>query len=214
MDGTDLEGVAHTAILRNSKAIAEPAVATARDSEDSVGMATQPVFDKPVTVEEYLSTVCEHDCEYVDGVVEERDMGEIEHSWLQAVLIGIFLRNMEDWKIFPLPEQRVQTGQRNFRVPDLAILRADAPRRRILARPPPIAVEIQSPEDTLRRTANKAAEYLEFGIEHVWVVDPYARVAYRGTANGLELVRGGELTVPGTPIRIALEDLLAELDRV
>jgi hypothetical protein len=55
---------------------------------------------------------------------------------------------------------------------------------------------------------------MAFGIEHVWVVDPAARVGYRGTADGLELVRSGELTIPGTPIRIVLADLFAELDRV
>jgi Uma2 family endonuclease len=75
-------------------------------------------------------------------------------------------------------------------------------------------IEIQSPEDTLRRTAAKTAEYLAFGIEHVWVIDPAARVAYRGTANGLELVRTGEVTVADSPIRIVLADLFAELDRV
>jgi Uma2 family endonuclease len=177
-------------------------------------MASQPVFDQPVSVEQYLSTVFEHDCEYVDGVIEERDLGEIEHSWLQAVLIGIFLRKMDEWAIFPLPEQRVQTQSDHFRVPDLTVLRANAPRERILTRPPLLVIEIQSPEDTLRRTAEKAAEYLAFGIEHVWVIDPYARVAYRGTANGLELARSGELTIPETPIRIVLADLFAELDRV
>ncbi len=66
----------------------------------------------------------------------------------------------------------------------------------------------------MRRTSIKASEYLAFGIEHVWVIDPYARVAYRGTGDGLELVRSGELTIPGTPIRIVAQDLFAELDRV
>ena len=177
-------------------------------------MATQPVIENPVSVEEYLSTVYEHDCEYVDGVIVERDLGEIEHSWLQAVLIGIFLRKMDEWAIFPLPEQRVQTRQRYFRVPDLTILRSDAPRERILTHPPLLVIEIQSPEDTLRRTAAKAAEYLAFGIEHVWIIDPSARVAYCGTANGLELVRSGELAIPETPIRVVLSELFAELDRV
>jgi Uma2 family endonuclease len=77
-----------------------------------------------------------------------------------------------------------------------------------------MVVEILSPEDTLRRTAVKAAEYLTFGIEHVWVIDPNARVGYRGTANGLELARSGELSIPETPIRIVLADLFAELDKV
>jgi Uma2 family endonuclease len=77
-----------------------------------------------------------------------------------------------------------------------------------------MVIEIQSLDDTLRRTDAKAIEYLAFGIEHVWVVDPYARVAYRGTANGLELVDSGELSIPLSPIRIVLADLFAELDRV
>jgi Uma2 family endonuclease len=66
----------------------------------------------------------------------------------------------------------------------------------------------------MRRTSIKASEYLAFGIEHAWVIDPYARVAYRGTESGLEPVRSGELTIPGTPIRVSAQDLFAELDRV
>jgi Uma2 family endonuclease len=177
-------------------------------------MATQPVFELPVSVEEYLSTVYEHDCEYVDGVIEERALGEFEHSWLQAVLVGIFLRNMQAWGVFPLPEQRVQTQRNHFRVPDLTVLRSGAQRERILTRPPLLVIEIQSPEDTLRRTAAKAAEYLAFGIGHVWVIDPNARVGYRATASGLELVRGGELAIPESPIHIVLAELFAELDRI
>jgi Uma2 family endonuclease len=176
-------------------------------------MATQPTFDKPVSVEDYLSTVYEHDCEYVDGVIEERDFGEFEHSFLQLFLGSIFVAHRAEWSIVAVSEQRIQVKPDSFRVPDLTVLRAGAPRERILTHPPLLVIEIQSPEDTLRRTAAKAAEYLAFGIEHVWVIDPAARVAYRGTAEGLELVRTGELTIPESPIRIVLSDLFAELDR-
>ena len=65
----------------------------------------------------------------------------------------------------------------------------------------------------MRRTTAKAAEYLEFGIEHVWVIDPSARVGYIGTANGLELARSGVLSIAGTPIQVALADLFHELDQ-
>jgi Uma2 family endonuclease len=177
-------------------------------------MATQPVFDKHVSVEEYLSSVYEHDCEYVDGVIEERDLGEFEHSFLQLFLGSIFVTHRAEWGVVAVTEQRVQTRPDHFRVPDVTILRAGTPRERILTHPPLLVIEIQSPEDTLRRTAAKAAEYLAFGIENVWVIDPAARVAYRGTANGLELVRDGELTIPETPMRIVLAELFAELDRV
>jgi Uma2 family endonuclease len=177
-------------------------------------MATQPAFDHPVSVEEYLSTVFEHDCEYVAGVIEERDLGEFEHSFLQLFLGSIFVAHRAEWGVIAVSEQRVQTQRDHFRVPDLTILRAGTPRERILTRPPLLAIEILSPEDTLRRTAAKAAEYLAFGIEHVWIIDPAARVGYRGRADGLELARSGELAIPETPIRIVLADLFAELDRV
>ena len=177
-------------------------------------MATQPVFEKHVSVEEYLSTVYEHDCEYVGGVIEERDLGEFEHAFLQGILAAIFNNQRADWAVICLPEQRVQTKTNHFRVPDVTILRAGSPRERILTHPPLLVIEIQSPEDTLRRTATKAQEYLEFGIEHVWVIDPAARVGYRGAASGLELARSGELAIPETPIRIVLAELFAELDRV
>jgi Uma2 family endonuclease len=177
-------------------------------------MATQPAFDHPVSVEEYLSTVFEHDCEYVDGVIEERELGEFEHSFLQLFLGSVFVAHRTEWGVIAVSEQRVQTQSSHFRVPDLTILRAGSPRERILTQPPLLVIEILSPEDTLRRTAAKTAEYLAFGIEHVWVIDPAARVGYRGTVNGLELARSGELAIPETPIRIVLADLFAELDRV
>jgi Uma2 family endonuclease len=176
-------------------------------------MATQPVIDKPVSVEEYLSTVYEHDCEYVDGVIEARDSCEFEHSFLQGFLGRIFFNHRDEWQILPLMEQTVRIKPSVFRVPDLAILRVGTPREKILTHPPLLVIEIQSPEDSMRRTTAKAAEYLEFGIEHVWIIDPSARVGYVGTANGLELARSGVLSIAGTPIKVVLAELFTELDR-
>jgi Uma2 family endonuclease len=177
-------------------------------------MATQPAFDRPVTVEEYLSTVYEHDCEYVDGTVEERDMGEFEHAYVQGILIGLFRQHREDWGVYPLPEQRVQTQKTRFRVPDVCVLRVGSVREPVLTHPPLLVIEVQSPDQTLRGTELKAKEFLAFGVQHVWVIDPYARVGYRATENGLELVRTGEFSIPGTPIEIKLDAILAELDQV
>jgi len=177
-------------------------------------MATQPVFEKPISVEEYLSTAYEPDCEYVDGAIEERNVGELDHSFLQLFLGSIFMNRRAEWGIVAFSEQRIQIGPNRFRIPDLAVVRSDFKREPILTHPPLLVIEIQSPEDTLRRTTIKAAEYLAFGIEHIWVIDPTARVVYRGTANGLELIRSGEMSIPGTPIRVSAQELFAELDRV
>ncbi|MGD0894040.1 MAG: Uma2 family endonuclease [Terracidiphilus sp.] len=177
-------------------------------------MATQPIGDRYVPVEEYLSTGYEPDCEYDDGVVVERNLGEFEHSFLQILLGTIFTTNIETWGVFGLTEQRVQIDPKRFLVPDLCVLRVGSPREKILTRPPLITIEIMSPEDTIRRASAKAVEYLEFGVEHVWVIDPSARVAYRGTPAKLELITSGELTIPGTPIFIRVGELFEKLDHM
>lgn len=59
-----------------------------------------------------------------------------------------------------------------------------------------------------------AGEYLEFGVEHVWWIDPEVRQALRASNAGLEKVPGGELSVPGTPIIVRIADLFEKLDRV
>lgn len=165
-------------------------------------------------MEEYLSTVYEPDCEYDDGVVVERNSGEFEHAFLQITLGTIFTNNMESWGVFGLTEQRVQIKPSNFRVPDLCVLNLGAPAEDILTRPPLIVIEILSPEDTIRRAAKKAAEYLDFGVEHVWVIDPHARVGYRGETSGLALIPGGVFRVQGTLIEVSLAELFEKLDRI
>lgn len=180
-------------------------------------MATQPIGEpegRLISIEEYLSTSYEPDCEYDDGVIVERNVGEFEHAFLQTILATIFTNNMDSWGVYGLTEQRMQIAPRMFRIPDICVLRIGAIAEDILTRPPLIAIEILSPEDTIRRTTKKAAEYVEFGIEHVWIIDPQARVAYRGTATALERIPSGELAVPGTPILIRIADLFERLDKI
>lgn len=180
-------------------------------------MATQPIGEpgsRLVTIEEYLSTTYEPDCEYDDGVIMERNLGEFEHSFLQALLATIFTTNMENWGVYGLTEQRIQIAPRKFRIPDVCVLRMGTPAEDILTRPPLIAIEILSPEDTIRRATKKAAEYSQFGIEHVWIIDSQARIAYRGTPAALERVPSGELSVNDTPILIQIAELFEKLDRI
>ena len=84
---------------------------------------------------------------------------------------------------------------------------------RYVTRPPLIAIEILSPEDSLRAMQEKAAEYWSFGVENIWIIDPEPRIAYRYVEAALEEVREGELAVPGTSIRVVLSEMFAELDR-
>jgi Uma2 family endonuclease len=175
-------------------------------------MATQPIADSLVPLEEYLSTCYEPDCEYDDGLIVERNVGEFDHSFLQAILAALFMNSEETWGVYGLTEQRIRIAPRKYRIPDICVLRLDAPADDILTEPPLIAIEILSPEDRFSRIAAKAVEYRAFGIEHVWVVDPRQRKVFLGTEEGLTEIENGVLRVEGTPIQVRASELFAKLD--
>lgn len=73
---------------------------------------------------------------------------------------------------YALPEQRVQTRSDRFRVPDICVVLEKPTWRGIVTSPPYLCIEILSPEDKTAETLEKIREYLEFGVEWVWVIDP------------------------------------------
>lgn len=179
-------------------------------------MATLPVNESApflVTVEEYLATVYEPECDYVDGRLEDRNAGEYDHSLLQTLLAHLFMTHRKEWGVQPLTELRTQVKLTRYRCPDVLVVRADAPREQILTHPPLIAIEILSPEDRLSRFRVKVEDYVAFGIENIWIIDPATRSAMTADRFGLHPVEAGELVVAGSPIRVDLAELFAELER-
>ena len=180
-------------------------------------MATLPVYDDPrpatVSVREYLSTSYRPDCDYVDGRIEVRNVGEFEHGYLQALLAQFFLNNGKLWGVRTATDVRIQVKPASFRVPDVLVLRLDAAKERILTHPPLLVIEILSPEDRLGRFQDRIDDYLEFGIENIWIIDPERRVARLATRGGLHVIEDGILTVPATPIRLVLSELFLKLDQ-
>ena len=166
-----------------------------------------------VSVSEYLATSYRPDCDYVDGEVLERNLGEREHAILQAALTYLFMKNRQEWDIEVYPELRVQVTPTRFRVPDVTVTPAGIAWERILRTPALLFIEILSPADTLRNVRIRVDDYLRFGTEHVWVIDPELRKAYICSPTGFQEPAEGMLMVPGTPIRVELSKLFTELDR-
>ena len=52
-----------------------------------------------LSLEEYLSTDYGPDCDYVDGELEERNLGEQEHSITQAFFIKWLAKYEDEWKL-------------------------------------------------------------------------------------------------------------------
>jgi len=163
-----------------------------------------------VSIEEYLATSYRPDCDYVDGEVQERNLGEFEHATLQGEVFFWFRQHAVEWGIRVLPEMRIRVSQKNVRIPDVAVSLKEQPIEKVYTNPPFLLIEILSPEDRLGRMQHRVNDYLAMGVEHIWLLDPETREAYRCTANGFE--KAAELSVPGTPLHLPLPQIFSALD--
>ena len=160
-------------------------------------------------LEEYLRTMFHPDREYVDGVAEERIVGEWDHGRLQFGVATLFMAKAKDWQIIAVGEVRLQVKPNRFRIPDVMVLPADLKVERYPKTAPLLCIEVLSPEDTWRRLQAVVNDYCEMGVKSVWALDPETRVAYNCDLDGFH--KTDELVVPGTEIRFTAADVFAVL---
>ncbi len=149
------------------------------------------VATKLMTVEEFWQRANEFPhCELVNGVVVPkhrapngeptmsptgRKHGKIEQ--MLGYLLGLYLAS------HPLGE--AYTGEVGFilkhnpdmmRAPDVAFVSherlQDAPAEGYLPFAPDLAIEVVSPNDTVREVQTKVLEYLQAGTRLIWIVEP------------------------------------------
>jgi len=173
----------------------------------SKGMATATF----VSVEQYLSTAYSPDCDYVDGVVLERNVGELNHSTVQTALASWLHVRRHQLGIWAYTEQRVQVKPTRFRIPDVCVVAGEKPREQILTKPPLLCIEILSPDDRMSELLQKIGDYLEFGVRYVWVIDPDSRRTWVHTAEGSQEVRDPVLRTVDPEIAVPLAEIFAEL---
>lgn len=161
-----------------------------------------------ITVQEYLSTAYRPDCDYVDGAVVERNVGEKDHGKLQRSLLIYFHERRMTWGINVFPEQRVQVSAARFRIPDVCAVLGPEPEEQIFTKPPFICIEILSPEDRLSAMQERVRDFLRMGVPYVWIIDPQSREAFRCTLEGLRKVT--ELRTENPEIVVPLEALFEE----
>ncbi len=155
-----------------------------------------------VSVEEYLNTTYRPDCDYVDGQVVERNVGERTHSTIQRELI-VYLHGLsKEFGIEVLPSQRVKVSATRFRVPDLAVLRLPVSEEGIVRSAPLLCIEILSDDDTMEGMLEKIDDYLRFGFPYVWIISPRNRKAYVVTRAGMVEATSGCLETKDPDISV------------
>jgi Uma2 family endonuclease len=170
--------------------------------------APQP---EPLTIEQYMQTRYRPDCDFVDGYLEERNVGDPKHGALQ-MQIGHWFLSHPEWNLRAISELRTRVNSSRVRLPDVAVVADDDdlweyPR----TSPPMIAIEILSAEDRLNRVIPRLREFLAMGVRHVWLLDPVERAAYTCTDAGLNLIEGDRLNAE-SPVYLDLLQIFSALN--
>jgi Uma2 family endonuclease len=163
-----------------------------------------------VSLDEYLSTVYDPDCEFVDGELIERNMGESDHSALQGIIFALLFNQSRKSGIYVFPELRVQVAATRYRIPDITVTTQKV-RGRILREPPFLCIEVLSPEDRASRMELKIDDYLTFGVKHIWLMDPRRKKAWSYTSEG-KRESSAILTTSEPRLTVSLDEIFTTLD--
>lgn len=162
----------------------------------------------PISMSEYLRTSYEPDCDYVDGLVEARNVGAPDHSKMQNALVAYC--NSRNWGVRAEPEVRIQTSASHVRVADVAVMSEDSSGDKVLESPPVAVIEVLSPDDRIPRHTERIEDYRRMGIKSIWVVDPAARKGFDCSSGSW--VETEHFAAPDSPVHIDLPAFFAAVD--
>jgi len=124
-------------------------------------------------VDEYLSTSYTPDVNYLDGHLEERNVGTKAHGKMTFHIKKL----LDDRGLAAFIETRLRINDTRYRVPDVCAYLSE-PDEEVFTKPPLLCVEVLSPEDRMNKVVTLAKEYLAMGVPVVWVIDPAGRQAF------------------------------------
>ena len=154
-----------------------------------------------VSIEEYLRTSFEGlDREYVDGEIVERTLPDYLHSKTQCRLSGLIWDLSKTRLLHGRTELRSRVAQTRVRIPDVSIYAGVEPTERVPSQVPLVAIEILSPDDRNSKVMQKLKEYSDWGVQHIWLVDPERRTL-QVYANGA-LSEAFALTIPEFEVQL------------
>ncbi|MBM3810309.1 MAG: Uma2 family endonuclease [Acidimicrobiia bacterium] len=138
---------------------------------------------------EYLRTSFpDVDPEFRDGEILGRSVPDLKHGTAQLMLGAFFVRHRNSHHLHAASETRLRLRPGRVVIPDVCVFWPDKPDARYPDSPPLIVVEILSRDDPMSQVRAKLLEYLDWGVPHIWLVDPEARVLYEFRQDGLHEV--------------------------
>ena len=160
--------------------------------------------------------------ELINGEIVEK-MPTEEHGMIASninIVLGLFVKQHKSGRVGIEVRHQVSEDSANSRLPDISFIRARRPvvTRGSVPNLPDLAVEIKSPNDSIRQFRNKAEYYLENGVTLVWLVYPEQRMVEVYSLDGdVEILFEGDVVTGGDllpefvmPVTEIFDDPLAE----
>ncbi len=164
-----------------------------------------------VSVDEYLHSSYDPDCDYVDGELVERNVGEKSHSKWQGAIYSYYKARKKTSGLHPFIELRIRISEHRYRVPDVCLTVGEPPEE-VFTRAPLAVFEILSPEDRMRRMQEKIDDYLSIGVRYIWVIDPTTRRVYAYTPEGSHEEKSGVLRTQDPDTELPLSEIYRDID--
>lgn len=165
-----------------------------------------------VSVDEYLTTTYRPDCDFVEGVLIERNVGRKDHSQLQSAVYRWFWDRRKELRLAAFPELRIRVSPRRYRIPDVCVVPLPVPDEQVFTQAPYICIEVLSPDDTFPRLQDRFDDYLAMGVPNIWVLDPESRRGWSIVREGHFEALDGVLRTSDARVTMALGDLFQSED--
>jgi Uma2 family endonuclease len=161
-----------------------------------------------ISVDEYLRTSFDPDCDFVEGAVMERNVGKRRHGYAQTEIAAWFVSRRQALRLQPITELRMRVAPNKIRIPDVVVSEMPLPDEEVFTSPPYLCIEVMSPEDTMASLQDRLDDYLDFGVPNLWVIDPWKHRGWCVTAEGWATATDGVMRTTDGRIGMPLVDVL------
>lgn len=165
-----------------------------------------------VSLEEYLRSHYEPECELIGGELFQKPMGTREHMRMEKRLLELLSTFQQKGMGEILPELSVRFDN-DVRIPDLVFAPPGAEfQNGILVQSPLLCVEILSPSQRLSELFAKCEAYHSWNVPYCWVIDPVKHLCWEYHRDlPVQLIpENGSLTAGD--LTVALRELFASTD--
>jgi Uma2 family endonuclease len=163
-----------------------------------------------ISITEYLHSTFEPDAEFVNGELEERNVGEYDHNAVQKAILLWFDQHDKEWRTRSMQEQRTRMRSGNVRLPDVSVFSRELPIEQVYTRPQLIAIEVLSPEDRQSKVQERITDYIDFGVANIWVIDPKKRIGWDCSSG--DWTRKERFEVESSAVYLSLDELFRQVD--